>query len=235
MAVVISLRMRDVAALRLHASGLETLRPLAGDGARPLGHDLAPDYAFLATDAHAAFGGTLAELLRSFVFLPKPGALVTFDIAVSPQPAAVTWSIEGAPGAASVAAILPRQARVTRSGSALTVAPPKPAAESLFLNVIHTAEPHPVEPIDSIDLAGIRLADHVIAFHRETRMERSAVSFDVGGSGPLRFLVTGLAPGEWEIWRGGMLEMPDATVPPQAGALNFEGQPGSYFLRRLGA
>jgi hypothetical protein len=232
---IISLRMRDIAALELRASGLETLRVLAGPGARALGHDLTPDCAFLAVDAHAASGDALRELVRSFVFLPKLGALVSFDIAISlDPPAAVAWTIEGATDAARLATILPRGARVTRAASGLTVSQAKAAAESLFLNVIHTADPRPVETIDSIDLAGVRLAGCVIAFHQETRMQRSAVSFDVGGPSALKFLITGLAPGEWEVWRAGMLEIPDGEVRPESGALYFEGAPGSYFLRRLG-
>src|SRR6478672_3503636 len=83
MSVVISLRMADVEALHLAATGLETLRSLAGPQARPMGHDRTEDYAFLAVTAKAA--------TRSWVFLPKLRALIEFDIA----PAPATWKLEG--------------------------------------------------------------------------------------------------------------------------------------------
>ena len=95
MSVVISLRMADVQALRLAATGLETLRSLAGPQARPLGHDRTEEYAFLAVDAKHAYKG-LQEVTRSFVFLPALRALVEFDIALSEDPpVAVTWKLEG--------------------------------------------------------------------------------------------------------------------------------------------
>ncbi len=92
----------------------------------------------------------------------------------------------------------------------------------------------PAEEISSIDFAGVRLASWVVLFHTESASARSAVSFEVKGDGPLKFLVTGLAPGAWDIWRNGWLEDTSAFVSPQAGALYFEGRPGSYFLRRMG-
>src|SRR6266536_1798750 len=89
--VMVTVRMQDVRALRLRGSGLETLRPLAGAGARPLGHAMGADYAFLAVG--------LRELTRSFVFLPGLSALVTFDTG-----APLKWVMEGADKRENVAA-----------------------------------------------------------------------------------------------------------------------------------
>src|SRR5262249_35793059 len=94
------------------------------------------------------------------------------------------------------------------------------------------AKAQPVAKIDSDDLAGVRLGEQVVAFHTETRMAQSAVSFDVEGRGELKFLITGLAPRPWGIWRAGMLGNGDSVVAPEAGVLRFVGKPGSYFLRR---
>ena len=66
-------------------------------------------------------------------------------------------------------------------------------------------------------------------------MARSIVSFDLEAPGRLGFLVTGLASGSWEIWWNGWLEDPQGSVEPSSGALYFEGEAGSYFLKRLGA
>jgi hypothetical protein len=220
---VLRLRMAEVAALRVRGTGVETLRGLVPDG-RPMGHDLTSDYAFLAVDASGAYPGVLREVTRSFVFLPGPGALVACDVAVAAdQPVAVSWNLEGNAKPASVARILPRT-----PGAA-------PAADSILLHVIWLGERQPLAALDSSDLAGVRVADRVVAFFTETRTARSAVSFDVDGPAMLKFLITGLAPGEWEIWRGGLLENLDGTVPPEKGALAFQDSPGNYFLRRIGS
>jgi hypothetical protein len=202
--------MQDVRGLRLRASGLETLRAIAGAGARPLGHDAGPDYAFLAVDAARGYEG-VRELTRSFVFLPGLEALIAYDIAAPGT--AVKWVAEGADKRDSVGTVS--------------------AAESSALHVIQTGKAQAIGKIESDDLAGVRLAQHVVAFHTETRMAQSAVSFEVAGPPELKFLITGLAPGLWEIWRAGMLEISDSLVAPEAGALHFAGKPGSYFLRHV--
>src|SRR4051812_45334292 len=115
MSVVISLRMADVQALRLRATGLETLRSLAGPRAHPLGNDRTNDYAFLAVDVK--YQG-LSEVTRSWVFLPKLHALVEFDIAISQgRPVRVTWELKG-------------------NGNAQ----PLLAKDGLFLNLVQTGE-----------------------------------------------------------------------------------------------
>ena len=79
MSAVVELRMADVQALRLRATGVETLRALAGPGARALGHDRTAEYAFLAVEA--------AGVIREFVYLPNQKALIEYDIAGQ-----VTWT-----------------------------------------------------------------------------------------------------------------------------------------------
>jgi hypothetical protein len=210
MSVVISLRTADVKALRLAATGLDTLRSLAGPQARPLGHDRQAGYAFLVVDARAAYPG-LREVTRSFVFLPDQHALVEFDIAISGDPPVpVTWKLEG-------------------TGSVLTLL----SNQTQFLHLVQTAAPQTPGKIDSEDLAGLRLGSLVILFYTETHMARSAVSFEVAGPPVMKFLVVGLAPGVWEIWRAGMRELDDGAVAPESGVLCFEGKPGSYFLRHV--
>ena len=210
----ISLRHADVRALRMQSSGVETLRVLAGPGARPLGHDLTADYAFLAADCSAAYAGALQEAVRCFVLLPGI-ALIDFDIVTAGDAGtAVTWTLEGNARPQDVTAFHRRP-------------------DDGLLHVIWLGARGKAVPIDSIDLAGVRIGDRVVAFHTESRMERSAVSFDVDGSGKLKILVAGMAPGDWEVWFGGMLEIPESEVRPQSGVLTFDGNPGSYFLRHL--
>jgi len=106
-----------------------------------------------------------------------------------------------------------------------------PETEALLLEGEGGA-PMPVEEVSSLELAGVRLADRVALFHAEATTARSAVSFRVEGTEILKYLVTGLAPGDWEIWWNGWLEDPQGFVEPRSGALYFEGPAGSYFLRR---
>jgi hypothetical protein len=208
MSVVISLRMADVQALHLAATGLETLRSLAGAPAHPLGSDRTEEYAFLAVTAKYA---GLQEVMRSWVFLPKLRALIEFDIAALPDPPVpVTWKLEG-PGN-----VLPLLAK-----------------DGLYLHLIQMADRQAPGKIDSEELAGLRLGSLVILFYTETHMSKSAVSFDVAGPASMKFLIAGLAPGEWEIWHAGMRALEDGAVARESGVLYFEGKPGSYFLRPL--
>src|SRR5262245_59239985 len=84
--MTITVRMADVATLRLGTTGLERLRALAGPKARPLGHDRTAEFAFLAVEAAGA--------VRQFVFLPSRKALVEYDIAESAE--RIAWKLEGA-------------------------------------------------------------------------------------------------------------------------------------------
>jgi hypothetical protein len=90
------------------------------------------------------------------------------------------------------------------------------------------------KPIESLDLAGVRHGKYVVLFHTEQGLARSALSFDTAeGNGEFRFIVTGMAPGMWEIWRNGWVV--DIGVPVRKGesVLSFQGRAGSYFIRRL--
>src|SRR4051812_30204213 len=177
MSATVELRMADVEALRLGATGLETLRALAGPAARPLGHDLTADYAFLAVQ--------VKDVIREFVFFPSQKALVEYDIGDPSGP--VIWKLQG-------------------QGSAQLPAP--------GIHLIQTGERQTPGKIESDDLAGLRLGSWAILFYTEPRMARSAVSFDVEGPLQMKFLLAGIAPGVWEIWRGGMREQDDTAVAP---------------------
>jgi hypothetical protein len=88
--------------------------------------------------------------------------------------------------------------------------------------------------ISSLDLDGVRAGDAVVLFHTEAGLARSAISFDTGtGGGRLRYIVTGVAPGMWEVWRDGWVVDIGVPVRRGEGVLYFEDRPGSYFIRRL--
>ncbi len=88
--------------------------------------------------------------------------------------------------------------------------------------------------ISSLDLEGVLTEGWCILFHTEPVLARSVLSFDTGkrDEATLRFALTGLAAGNWEIWRNGW-SVETGEVQPREGVLYFEGRPGSYFLRPL--
>jgi hypothetical protein len=185
--------MADIEALRLRATGLETLRALAGPQARPIGQDRTAEYAFLAVKA-------APDVIREFVFLPDQKVLLEYDIGP------VTWKLQG-------------------TGNAQSPAPD--------LHLIQMGERQPTGKIESDDLAGLRLGPWAILFYTEPQMAQSAASFEVAGPAHMKFLIAGMAPGTWEIWRAGMRELEDGVVAPSSGLLSFEGKPGSYFFRHV--
>jgi|GEM_PF-873155 len=113
----------------------------------------------------------------------------------------------------------------------------EPAGEARLLAAVAFTGPRAAapafEPVSEIDLAGIRAGSWVVLFQTGASSARSAVFFDARGEGPLRYLITGLAPGVWQIWRNGFLTIPDAVVRPHTGTLYFEAPAGNYFLRAL--
>ncbi len=109
---------------------------------------------------------------------------------------------------------------------------PRAMGGALTLRVLQPAhQAAPWRAVESVEMAGVRLAGWVVLFHAAPTSARTAVSFAAGGPTPLKILTGGLSPGMWDIWRNGWLEDNLAAVAPRAGALYFEGRPGSYFLR----
>lgn len=122
-------------------------------------------------------------------------------------------------------------------GWRVEVSPKKPAAADLFLNVMQVMErgsgkPLAVEKIENSDVVGLRLADRVVLFNHAGDRASRTVSFSIQGSEILRFLVTDMAQGTWQIWRNGQIAQPAVTVSSDAGVLYFRGPAGTYSIRR---
>jgi hypothetical protein len=205
---------------------------------------LHPEYAFLA----AAAGG----LRRSFVVL-KPDALsvslVAFDLVPAPsatfqlegfaEPAVrgseVTAALPGKRAAMKASILLPggQDATIEAAQGGIAISRKRASPESLFLCVMQFAETAShVEFVGSVDLAGVRIGHWVVLSHNEVHSAREPQFFFVERSGPVKCLVTGLAPGAWELWHNGFVTEPSLEVNPRAGALYFEGDAGNYFFRR---
>lgn len=192
----------------------------------------APEWAFLAADITAP---PFRAARRSVVVLktgPEHSAVVSFDFATPGGPC-TRQVIEGA-AAVHHTVLLPGAGEplIETEGETLFVRPRKSRPDALFLNVTQFGTPLPVELIWTIDLAGIRIADRVVLFHPGSRMAHQPVFFDVDQEGVLKCLLTGLAPGFWDLWWRGWLEQQDLPVAPEEGVLYFESPKGGYYLRR---
>ena len=69
-------------------------------------------------------------------------------------------------------------------------------------------------------------------FNRSGGRTNLPVSFAVKGGGMIKYLVTDLAEGTWQVWRDGSIVYPAVLVTKDEGILCFEGPAGSYSLRR---
>jgi heparin/heparan-sulfate lyase len=118
----------------------------------------------------------------------------------------------------------------------IELSPKQPAETDCFLNVMQImdgdAAPKQVEAVAGSTLAGLRLADRVVLFQRGERSLDREASFTARGAANLKYLVTGLAAGTWQVWRDGRILLPAVEVAGTAGTLYFEGPAGTYSLRR---
>jgi hypothetical protein len=122
-------------------------------------------------------------------------------------------------------------------GWRVELAPKQPAATDLFLSVMQvmdraTANPLAVEKIEGQSVVGARLSDRVVLFNPRGNRSADPISFVVKGDGTVKFLVTDVAEGNWQVWRDGRMARPAVLASGDAGVLYFEGPAGSYSLRR---
>jgi len=117
----------------------------------------------------------------------------------------------------------------------IEVSPRTASATDCFLNVMQmTGASHPpaVEKLTAKGMTGVRVADRVVWFQTNGERTPRAVGFTVTGGGTLKYLVTDLAEGTWQVWRDGKIVRPAVRVAESEGTMYFEGPPGSYQLRR---
>ena len=107
------------------------------------------------------------------------------------------------------------------------ILPPRPREETLALACTDAAD-----TLRGIDLVGACWRDWVVLFHAGLTVAHSSVSFDAGRG--RKYLVTGLGPGSWDVWRDGWLDEMGLPVRPAEAALRFDGEPGSFFIRKFG-
>lgn len=119
-----------------------------------------------------------------------------------------------------------------KDGSVLYRASIKQVVLTYDLKTLRADPEAGVKKIEGIDFTGAVTGGWSVLFHNDSRALRSNASFEVESASTLKFLIGGLAPGGWEIWRNGWLEDTKNGVDARSGVLYFEGAGGSYFIRR---
>jgi hypothetical protein len=88
------------------------------------------------------------------------------------------------------------------------------------------------DTVRGVDLLGAQWREWVVLFHTGLHVAQSSLSFDAAAGS--RYLLTGLGPGYWDVWRDGWLEEMGIPVRPPAASLRFDSGPGSFFIRKFG-
>jgi heparin/heparan-sulfate lyase len=114
------------------------------------------------------------------------------------------------------------------------VSPRKASGTDYFLNVMQMTggSAGTVEKLTAAEMTGVRVADRVVWFQTSGERTERGVAFTVAGDGTIKYLVTDLAAGTWQVWRDGKIVRPAVRVAESEGTLYFEGPAGKYELRR---
>ena len=117
------------------------------------------------------------------------------------------------------------------------ISPVTAAAENYFLNVMQVADNtclqmNEVKRIDADKIVGVQIADRVVTFSKDSQPLPGKFDFAVSGSQTMKFVITDLIPGTWQIKKDGKVYIPALEVRTDDGILSFEGTAGRYeFLR----
>ena len=117
------------------------------------------------------------------------------------------------------------------------VSPKSSAAENNFLNVMQVADNtckrlNEVKRIDGEKIVGVQIAEHVVMFSKDSQPLSGKFNINVSGETPMKFIITDLIPGTWQIKKDGKLFIPATEVRSDDGIIFFEGTGGSYEFYR---
>ena len=117
------------------------------------------------------------------------------------------------------------------------VSPIKAAAENYFLNVIQVADNtckqlNDVKRLDGERTVGVQIADRIVTFSKDSEELSGRFTITVEGNGTMKFVVTDLKPGNWQVKKNGEIFIPTMEVKSDDGILSFEGEAGVYEFRR---
>lgn len=117
------------------------------------------------------------------------------------------------------------------------VSPLAPAEDNYFLNVMQVADNtckqmNEAKRIDADRVVGVQIADRVVTFSKNCEPLSGKFGIQVGGTNTLKFVLTDLVPGTWQIKKEGKVIVPAIEVRSDDGILSFEGVAGNYEFSR---
>lgn len=117
------------------------------------------------------------------------------------------------------------------------VSPKAAATENYFLNVMQVADNsckrmNEVKRIDADKVVGVQIADRIVTFSKDSRPLSNRFDVKTTGDKTMKYVITDLIPGTWQIKKDGKVYIPAMEVCSDSGILSFEGTAGHYeFLR----
>ena len=119
----------------------------------------------------------------------------------------------------------------------IELSPAAPSDEDSFLNVMQISDNdcpalHSAARIDGEKVTGVKIADRVVTFSKDSEQLYNSFSFSVTGDGSFKILVTDLKPGNWQVIKDGKIFIPVADVKTEEGVLYFTAPAGTYEFRR---
>ena len=119
----------------------------------------------------------------------------------------------------------------------MEVSPVKPATENYFLNVMQVADNtcrqlEKVKRLDGDRTVGVQIADRIVTFSKDSEPLSGRFQITAEGTGTLKFVITDLKPGNWQVLKDGKVYLTIRDVKNDDGILCFEGTSGTYEFRR---
>ena len=113
------------------------------------------------------------------------------------------------------------------------VSPKRVAAEDYYLNVLQVTDATKsttldVKRIDNEKIVGVQIADRITTFSKNSLPLEQSFNLSASGSGMLKFLITDLLPGKWQVLKDGKSYLENVNVLNEEGIISFEGTAGEY-------
>ena len=89
-----------------------------------------------------------------------------------------------------------------------------------------------VKRLDGTRSVGVQVADRVVTFSKNGEPLSGRFQVKAEGTGTLKFVITDLKPGNWQVLKDGEVYLPVRDVKSDDGVLCFEGTAGVYEFRR---
>ena len=117
------------------------------------------------------------------------------------------------------------------------ISPVRPSAENYFLNVLQVADNtckrlNEVKRLYGTHTIGVQIADRVVTFSKDSEPLSGSFQIEVESAGTLKFVITDLKPGNWQVLKDNEVYLPIREVKSDDGILCFEGTAGVYEFRR---